>query len=352
MFALEPPSLINPPNNSTISSLPTFSWQAVSGSAGYNILIDDESSFTSPYAKTPYYPTNPSYSPQTLNPGTYYWKVKAKDSNGNWGSFSSIWSFTLASSIPSPIPDSSLTSTPSPTPTPSSSVSASSFTLSSTPSSINSDQSFSINISLVLPNNPNTKFYLKGAFRKSDSSNYFGLTKVRSDWIKNSSTYSNQYKITTDSFGNWSGTLEVKPDSEDSGFVGSGDYIFKVGRYKESDNPSVVWSNESNINIIAATQSTQTTTSTPKPSSTTNPSNNSSTNSKSTPTKTASQPKFNSTASIAGASISATPSATPITSAAVKSQKQFKPLLWLGVIFIIIGFGSLGFIILKSFLRR
>ena len=118
--AIDTPILINPPNNSNISSIPTFNWQSVSGSKEYNILIDDEPTVTSPYTKTPYYPTNQNYSPQTLNPGTYYWKVKAKDSSGVWSDWSTIWSFTLTNSTPNPSPSPTPTHSPTPFPTPSS----------------------------------------------------------------------------------------------------------------------------------------------------------------------------------------------------------------------------------------
>ncbi len=102
-------------------------------------------------------------------------------------------------------------------------------------------------ISPYLPT-PTVNFILKGAFKKSDSSNYFGLTKVNSNWVKNSSAYSDQYAITTDSSGNYSGNLEVEIDPFDSGYEGARDYIFKVGRYSSSGS-GPTWSNESPIKI-------------------------------------------------------------------------------------------------------
>lgn len=166
--------------------------------------------------------------------GTYGFKVRRYTQSCS----SYIWSNETtvnvnASSSPSPSPSSSTTS---------------SFTLSNIPSEINSDQTFKSNVNLSLSNYPSTKFYLKGAFKKSDSSNYFGLTKVGSSWIQNGNNYSNQYQITTDSSGNWSGTLELQPDILDSGYDGSGDYIFKVGRYTDSGS-GPTWSNEVNIKI-------------------------------------------------------------------------------------------------------
>lgn len=133
---------------------------------------------------------------------------------------------------------------------PSPSSSTSSFTVSNVPSSIDSTQTFTTSVNLELSSYPSTKFYLKGAFAKSNSTNYFGFTKVSNSWIKNGSSYSSQYEITTDSSGKWSGNLEAQPDVMDSGYEGTNDYIFKVARYASNGN-GPTWSNESNIKINA-----------------------------------------------------------------------------------------------------
>jgi hypothetical protein len=72
------------------------------------------------------------------------------------------------------------------------------------------------------------KIYLKGAFHKDDSTNYFGYTKNNDSWIKNSSSSTSQKEVT---IGSWDNLLKVKVDYEDSGFIGVGDYKFKVGFY-------------------------------------------------------------------------------------------------------------------------
>ena len=160
-----------------------------------------------------------------------------------------------SSSTPTPTP------TPEPTSTPSSS--SSTFTISSIPSNINADQSFSVTINLSLPNNVSTDYFLKGAFKIKDGSRYLGLTKVSGDWKEYADDYTDQYKITTDSSGNWTGDLEVKPDTNDKDYKGGGDYIFKVGRYPSGG--SVTWSNEQTVHITD-NQSTPIPTPTPKPS--------------------------------------------------------------------------------------
>ena len=183
-----------------------------------------------------------------------YSRACLKKSDGTCGtSFQSSSGVNLLVSpepTPSASPNPSTSSSPASSPSSSSSTSSSSsFTISNIPSKIDSTESFNPSISLSLPNSTNTTFYLKGAFKKKDGSNYFGLTKVGESWIKNNQTYSDHLKITTDSSGKWSGNLEMQPDILDNGYEGSGDYIFKVGRYTEVG--SLNWSNEVNVNIVA-----------------------------------------------------------------------------------------------------
>ncbi|MBI2018480.1 hypothetical protein HYS96_02120 [Candidatus Daviesbacteria bacterium] len=158
--------------------------------------------------------------------------------------------FTTPSPTPSPTPSTSPSPNSSSSPSPFSTTSSSStFTISNTPSQIDSTETFNVVVNLSLSGKPNTTFYLKGAFKKKDGTNYFGLTKVGNSWIKNSIKYQDQYKITTNGEGNWSGNLEIRPDILDSGYEGAGEYIFKVGRYTEDG--SLSWSNESVIKINA-----------------------------------------------------------------------------------------------------
>ena len=348
VFAGEPPIQISPTNGSVVSSS-TLNWQTPSydlnSSNPYRIQVDDNSSFPSSSINKDYYTKNTTYTP-VLNTGIWYWRVKAKDSSDIWSSWSNVWSFTLQSnSTPNPTPTPTPSPTSTPAPTPSSSYS-SSFTISNIPSQINSDQSFSVSISLLLPNNPNERFYLKGAFRHPDKpANYFGLTKVSESWIKNISAYSNQFPITTNSSGNWSGALEVKPDINDSGFIGSGNYLFKVGRYQDAENSSVSWSNEHNIEIAQATGTTEVESTYSNPQPSTNPTKSPSTSqTKSVITKISSVPKIDhQIASIAAAT--SLPTLTPKTE--IKNQKQTNPFIWGGIILVLAGAGCLGYVYLK-----
>lgn len=256
IYAGETPGLLSPENNSSTSST-KVEWNPVSyalySSNPYRVQIDDDSNFLSPDKDTNTKNTN--YTPQNLEFKTWYWRVKAKDESGVWSDWSGSWSFTLTSATP----------TPSPTPTPAETTTSSFFQISSIPSSINSDQSFQTKVE-ISGLTPNTKYYLKGAFYKSGSSNYFGKTKVGSDWIKNSSTYSNQLAFTSDNDGKFNQNIEIMPDSDDSGLSGSGSYLFKVARYTSSGS-GPTWSNEQsiNINLISASISQSSSSKTPSP---------------------------------------------------------------------------------------
>lgn len=201
---------------------------------------------------------NDSSSGYYTGAGNYSLKIRRYTSSGS----SYTWSneLTLTITEPTPTPSPSPTTQPAPTPTP---TPTTQFTISNIPSSINSDQSFIVDTILNLPANPNSDYYLKGAFLKDGSSNYFGLTQVSSLWVKNSSTYTSQQKITTDSSGSWSGKLSVQPDISDSGFTGTGQYTFKVGRYTSAGS-GPTWSNDLTTNIKNIS-SIQTPTPTPTP---------------------------------------------------------------------------------------
>lgn len=268
-----------------------------------------------------------------------YTRACLKKSDGTCGtSFqsSSGMSFTASAATTTTVtPTVTTTPTTSPSPT---SAPASSFTISSAPSKINSDQSFSVKISLILPSNPDTIYYLKGAFKKSDGTRYLGLTKKGSDWIEYGDDYTDQNKITTDGAGQWSGDLEVKPDIYDNDYKGSGEYNFKVGRYTSGGSgPS--WSNDVSLTLTetaakaGGTTQTVTSTLTALPSKISSP----------TPQHT---PNIN--PAILGASLSATITPTEESETIeVKSEKQINYFAIAGGVLTTIGLGILTFIFYK-----
>lgn len=89
------PTLVSPSNGSSAANqTPTFSWNAVTGATSYNLLVDNNSDFSSPEISVA--PTTNSYTVPTkaLSAGTYYWKVKVTSASG---SYSSAWTYTVTS---------------------------------------------------------------------------------------------------------------------------------------------------------------------------------------------------------------------------------------------------------------
>jgi len=110
--------------------------------------------------------------------------------------------------------------------------------------------------------------YIKGAFYKEGSTNYFGFTKKEDAWIKNGETTLNQRQI---KMGEWDNKLIAKSDFSDSGYQGESEYNFKVGFYyitSGGNTSSVNWSNNNLSLLINEPDPTPTPTPTPSPSPT------------------------------------------------------------------------------------
>lgn len=271
VFASNPPLLQEPLNNSiTFDTSPKLSWQfmdtCTENGSCFRVEVDDSENFNSLEKDT--YTNNTYYTPQNLAAKKYYWRVKAKDISNNWSDYSEVWSFEISKSNESSTPLPTTQETPSPT---SLGSVEPLFNISSVPQSQSANNSFNIDIEAINLK-PSTDYYLKGAFIKSGSSNYFGKTLVNGSWIKNNESYTKQFLITTDNLGNWTGSITCMADIEDSGFLGNGSYIFKVARYLTS-SPS--WSDEHSINIAnftpTETESSKKSNSTAKPKATKNP---------------------------------------------------------------------------------
>lgn len=249
VIAANAPNLVSPPNNSNTDKSPKLSWQyngeCPSSGSCFRIEIDNSSDFSSPDKSS--YTNSLSYSPQGLAEAEYYWRVKARDQSNKWSEWSSIFKFNNGSSNTSSPPPSAENKSPAASTNQSGQKAQSEFRISDLPQEINSDQEFEAAVRVVSPSNSDQNFYLKGAFKKSDSSNYFGET-FSGEWVKNGTTYSKQFKITTNAEGKWEGKIKIKPDQEDSGFDGTGEYIFKIARYSDSGS-GPVWSNEISIKI-------------------------------------------------------------------------------------------------------
>lgn len=88
------PSLISPSNGAiTNDNTPTLTWSAPPGGNQYNIQVDTDNSFSSPDFSS--YTTNTYITTSSLSDEFYFWRVRARDTAGNWGSWSSVWSFQI-----------------------------------------------------------------------------------------------------------------------------------------------------------------------------------------------------------------------------------------------------------------
>lgn len=99
------PNLESPSSGSiTDKESPTLVWNwsgaCVSSGSCYLVQIDDQPDFLSPYRD--HYTTTTSYSPQLTN-GSWYWRVKAKDTDNIWSPWSEIWNFTIDKNSSPPI---------------------------------------------------------------------------------------------------------------------------------------------------------------------------------------------------------------------------------------------------------
>ncbi len=93
LLAPSAPVLLSPANASTdILDSQTFTWSSSTGATSYQIQISTDSTFTSTFKDTTQ--TTTSYTAHGLSYSmTYYWRVRASNTNGN-SDWSTIWSFT------------------------------------------------------------------------------------------------------------------------------------------------------------------------------------------------------------------------------------------------------------------
>lgn len=107
--------------------------------------------------------------------------------------------------------------------------------------------------------------YLKGAFYQNGTFNYFGFTQNGDTWIKNSASNASQRAV---KIGEWDGYVVVKNDFGDSGYMGEGDYMFKL-RFYYGPSFTADWS--TNAVNIALNEPDPTITPTPTPTNTPTP---------------------------------------------------------------------------------
>lgn len=208
---------------------------------------------------------------------------------------------------------------------------ARSLTITADKTVLNGYEDMTISVSSMSGFTDGETIYIKGAFYKDGSANYFGYTQSNSTWIKNGDSSINQRQII---IGGWDGKLVVKSDFDDSGYVGEGDYKVKVGFYyltSGGNMSSVNWSNSIDITINnpdptptptgPPPTNTPIPTNTPRPTPTTKP-----TATKSPTMSIASIAAESSVSGILGASISAVPS---LVEGMKKTNANWLPLLFI-----------------------
>lgn len=90
------PTLLSPSNGITTNdNTPAFDWSDVSGASMYELEVDNSSTFSSPEVNQTSLSSFVYTSTYSLSNGTWYWRVRAKDSQGNWSGWSSAWYFLI-----------------------------------------------------------------------------------------------------------------------------------------------------------------------------------------------------------------------------------------------------------------
>ncbi|MBN1127095.1 MAG: hypothetical protein JXA82_18985, partial [Sedimentisphaerales bacterium] len=94
------PALLSPANGATVADLtPTFDWSDVADVSYYYLQVSDNAGFVGLQINT--WTVGSAYTPTTaLESGTYYWRVKTRDTMNTWGDWSETWSVTLEGEPP------------------------------------------------------------------------------------------------------------------------------------------------------------------------------------------------------------------------------------------------------------
>lgn len=161
-------------------------------------------------------------------------------------------------------------------------------TITSSPSSVNLDTSFTISATMSGLTN-NAVYRLRIVFAQPGTSNYFGSTYNGSSWYNGTPSpisYANFLTINANGNGAWWGDIQGKIESDDPNFTtGDGAYDVKVGRYTQTGS-SATWSNIVSVQLILPPTPTPTETPTPTPTSAPTPTKTPTPTPSATPTPT------------------------------------------------------------------
>lgn len=102
---VEAPTLLAPANGITTSdSTAAFDWSDVTG-ATYDLQMDDSAEFDSPEIDETGLTVSGYTPPTALADGTCFWRVRAKDSSGNVGTWNAAWTFTVNATTGPAVPE-------------------------------------------------------------------------------------------------------------------------------------------------------------------------------------------------------------------------------------------------------
>jgi hypothetical protein len=88
------PTLLSPAQDATPTLPVAFDWTDVTAATSYRIQIDDSNTFSTPLVVTQVVTASPFTAP-TLASRQYWWRVRASNSAGVEGPFSTVRWFTL-----------------------------------------------------------------------------------------------------------------------------------------------------------------------------------------------------------------------------------------------------------------
>jgi hypothetical protein len=87
---------VAPVLNRYTTSPPTLTWAPLNWAAAYEVQIDDQSNFSSPYyTNAAVSGSASSVTPSTLPNGTWYWRIRVRSIDGIWTAWSATQTFTV-----------------------------------------------------------------------------------------------------------------------------------------------------------------------------------------------------------------------------------------------------------------
>jgi predicted phage tail protein len=91
--------LSKPAHAAVVIGTPAFTWLASTTAVKYQFQYDNNANFASPTYTSAELAVL-SFTPPTITPGTYSWRVRAKDAASNWSAWSTAWTISIQPTVP------------------------------------------------------------------------------------------------------------------------------------------------------------------------------------------------------------------------------------------------------------